>query len=254
MDEGFVAHSKNLEIIKRDPPIAYLDVQSNGNATGVIFAPWKKHASPLFTTCAAILAVDNGQIGQHVSELMRTLQQETNDMELDENHYEKTCAEIREIHNVSNCNTREECNFMLNAICGEDTLITESPEEQYRALEMLRSKLDEQRVFHCRTEALRVIPTLPNYYDKEYEKRIEAIGKIPNGLVAYEYWSFVDGKMTIAVKDHYEPGTRGGFHAYPLAIAMLKNNGITKEALESLDSDDPNATDARACLMKFLPV
>ena len=250
MQEGLV-HAKNLEIIKADPPIAYVDIQPNGNATGIIYAPWKKHASAIFTTCAAILAVDNGQIGPNVLELMRTLRQQTDDMELDGNRYEKTCEEIREIHTVSNCNTRDECKHMLDSICGDDTLITESPEDQYRAMENLRSKLDEQRNYHCRTESLRVIPTLPNYYDDAYKKRVNDIGKIDNGLVAFEAWSFAEQKMIITVKDYYEPD---GFHAYPLVIAMLKNNGITKEALESLDSDDVNLTEARECLEKFLAV
>jgi hypothetical protein len=95
------------------------------------------------------------------------------------------------------------------------------------------------------------MPLLPNYYSHAYEERVKSIERIPGGLVAYEYWDDTNEKLDIVVMDGY---VSDGFPAYVLVQAMIQHGGITQEALESLDAEEPNNADAIECLKKYLAV
>lgn len=206
-----------------------------------------KSASALFATCAALLILDNGKIGDLCKKAMEDLKKMLSKTQAARIDY---CTKTKHLQHVlitahnsnSGCNCAE---LIKDIVETDDDVHTHQEYHQYTT--GLTKKFSE-RNFVCeglKAQILKLIPSVHNFGER-YAQRILKIKDLSeNGFVAYEYWDEDEDstKISCFCTTHFPD-----YPAYELSRSLLEY-GLSEDALHSIPE---SITEARELLQSLL--
>lgn len=207
-----------------------------------------KSASPLFATCAALLILDNGKIGELCKKAMEDLKKILSKTQATRIDYSTKTKHLKHVlvtaHNSnSGCN----CADVIKGIVenGDEDVHTHQEYHQYTTGLV---KTFSERNFVCdglKAQILKLIPSVHNFGERYAERIFKIKDLSDNGFVAYEYWDEDedDTKISCFCTTHFPD-----YPAYELSRALLEH-GLSEGALHSIPESN---SEARELLQSLL--
>lgn len=217
-----------------EPAIPCIIAHNDGRTSAYI--PDTRAVTPTFATCAAILMLDNGEIGNNVylacMQLKQTLQKPVSVPPSYDARAKALQNQLLLVHNGTICNCAQ---LILDISACEDDIMTQ--QEFYEYTVRLRAGINEAE-FQCVGLKDRLLDAIPNEpdYGETYQSRIPC-GGIDSGMISYMHWDEDDQKMV--TETNYDSDF-SEYPAYDLARAILQH-GISFDTLASLAEDNKQA-------------